>query len=411
MVNAYAVIIVAALAGEYLLNAAADILNLRSMRPEVPGEFAGVYDADTYRRSQEYTRARTLFGLTVSTIMLSLTLVFWFAGGFGAADRLVRGWGVSELWTGLAFIALLALLRTLASLPFRIWSVFVIEERFGFNRTTPGTFIADLLRGTALAAVIGGGVVAGVLYLFGSVGPGAWLWCWGFGALVTVFLQFIAPAWLMPLFNRFTPLPEGELKEGILGYASKIGFPLKGIYVMDGSKRSSKANAFFTGFGRTRRIALFDTLVAKHTVPELIAVLAHEIGHYRRKHVRTGLVTGVLHMGVMLWIFSFFVGHRPLFDAFFVEDVSVHAGLVFFGMLFTPIEVFLGLLMNALSRKHEFEADRFAAETLGGGADLAAALRKLSAGNLSNLTPHPFYVFLHHSHPPVVERIRRLVRA
>lgn len=409
--NLYAVIIAAALAAEYLLHLAVDLLNLKALGTGVPAEFAGVYDPATYRRSQEYTRTRTLFGIVVSTAMLALTFGFWFAGGFNVVDVAVRGWGLPAIPTGLAFIGILALLKTLISLPFSAWSTFVIEARIGFNRTTPKTFIADLLKGTLLSVTIGGLLVAGILFLFEWAGPGAWAWCWGFGTVVALVLQFIAPVWLMPLFNKFTPLPDGPLKERILKYASEIGFPLQGIYMVNGSKRSSKSNAYFTGFGKFKRIALFDTLIARHTAPELVAVLAHEIGHYRKKHIRTGMIVSVLRMGAMLWILSMFVSHRPLFDAFFMENVSVHAGLIIFGLLFTPIEFFLSLAMHALSRKHEFEADRFAAETLGGREDLVSALKKLSADNLSNLTPHPAYVFLHYSHPPVLERIRRLSSA
>ncbi len=406
--NSYAVIIVAALGLEYLLNLAADLVNMRTGRAGIPPEFAGVYDAATHDRSRAYTRARTLHGIVASTVMLALTLGFWFAGGFGAVDRMVGGWGLSGAWRGLAFIGVIAGLRALASLPFRAYSTFSIEARFGFNTTTPGTFLADLLKGLLLGAAIGGVLVGGIIALFESAGPGAWLWCWGFGTAVVLLLQFVAPAWLMPLFNTFTPLADGALRDAILRYASGIGFPLRGVYVMDGSKRSSKSNAFFTGFGKFKRIALFDTLIAKHTVPELVAVLAHEIGHYRKKHVRTGMVAGILHMGAVLWLFSIFVSHRPLFDAFAMPEMSVAAGLVFFGMLFTPVEFFLSLGLNALSRKHEFEADRFAAETLGSGEALISALMKLSSDNLSNLTPHPAYVFLHHSHPPVLRRIRAL---
>lgn len=409
--NLYAVVIAAALAAEYLLHLAADLLNLRSLSAGVPEEFSGVYDHDTYRRSQEYTRTRTLFGILVSTVTLLLTFLFWFAGGFNALDGLVRGWGLSGTWTGLLYIGILALARAVLSLPFGIYSTFVIEARFGFNRTTPGTFVMDLLKGALLSVTIGGALVAGVLFLFGLAGPGAWVWCWALGTAAVLFMQFVAPVWLMPLFNRFSPLADGELKERIVRYAGGIGFPLRGIFVMDGSKRSSKSNAFFTGFGKYKRIALFDTLIERHSVPELVAVLAHEIGHYMKKHVRTGMIVSILHMGAMLWIFSLFISHRPLFDAFFVSEMSVYTGLIFFGMLFTPIEFFLSLAMHALSRRHEFEADAFAAETLGSGEDLVAALKNLSSHNLSNLTPHPAFVFLHYSHPPVLERIRRLREA
>jgi STE24 endopeptidase len=408
-VNAYAFVIAAALVAEYLVNLVVDRLNLKTMGGPLPAEFADAYDPETYRKSQEYTRARSRFGVVSSTTTLALTFAFWFAGGFNAVDRMVRGWALPEVLTGLAFIGVLAFLRMIIALPFSAYSTFVIEQRFGFNRTTPGTFAGDLLKGLALGVVIGGGLVAGILLFFGWAGPEGWLWCWAFGTAVTLLLQFVAPAWLMPLFNKFTPLADGELKERILAYAAGIGFPIAGIFVMDGSKRSSKSNAFFSGFGKFKRIALFDTLIAKHTVPELVAVLAHEIGHYRKKHVLTGTAVGVAHMGAVLWLFSLFIGQRPLFDAFFMDEASVYAGLLFFGLLFTPVEFFLSLAMHALSRKHEFEADAFAAATIdGGGDDLATALKKLSSDNLSNLTPHPAYVFLHYSHPPVLERMRRL---
>jgi STE24 endopeptidase len=407
-VNAYAIVIAAALVAEYVLNVVVDRLNLKTLGGPLPGEFADAYDPETYRRSQEYTRARTRFGIVSSSTTLALTFGFWFAGGFNAVDRMVRSWGLPDVLTGLAFIGVLTLLRTLLSLPFSVYSTFVIEERFGFNRTTPGTFAADLLKGLALGVAIGGALVAGILWFFGWAGPDGWLWCWAFGTAVTLLLQYVAPAWLMPLFNKFTPLADGELKDKILAYAAGIGFPIGGIFVMDGSKRSSKSNAFFSGFGKHKRIALFDTLIAKHTVPELVAVLAHEIGHYRKRHVLTGTAVSILHMGAVLWLFSLFIGHRPLFDAFNVEP-TVYAGLLFFGLLFTPVEFFLSLAMHALSRRHEFEADAFAAATIeGGGEDLAMALKKLSSDNLSNLTPHPAYVFLHYSHPPVLERIRKL---
>jgi STE24 endopeptidase len=222
-------------------------------------------------------------------------------------------------------------------------------------------------------------------------------------------LQFVAPMWIMPLFNKFTPLEDGELRRAILDFAGRVRFPLEGLYVMDGSKRSSKSNAFFTGFGKFKRIALFDTLIKKHTVPELVAVLAHEIGHYKRRHIVKGIAVSILHTGLLLFLLSQFLSTKGLYDAFFIDTPSVHAGLVLFGMLFAPVEFFLALAMNKLSRKHEFEADRYAAETTGAPGDLVSALRGLSVDNLSHLTPHPLYVVLHHSHPPVIERIRALV--
>jgi len=253
-----------------------------------------------------------------------------------------------------------------------------------------------------------GGLLAAVLLLFERAGTLAWLWVWAAVSLFTLFVQFIAPTWIMPLFNKFTPLGEGELREAIFRFAAKVGFPLDNVYVMDGSKRSAKSNAFFTGFGRHRRIALFDTLIEKHTVPELVGVLAHEIGHYKKKHVLKGMLLSLVHSGVMLWLLSFFLGREQLFAAFGITRPSIYAGLVFFGLLFTPLEMAINPILQYLSRRHEFEADSFAAIETGDSRGLAEALKKLSVHNLGNLTPHPFYVFLHYSHPPLLQRLRAL---
>lgn len=409
--NLYAALIAATLVAEYLLELGADALNLSTLGERLPDEFRGVYDPESYARSQAYTRAKTMFGIVSSTASLAATLLFWWCGGFPYLDGLARSFGWGELWTGLAYIAGLAALRFLFSLPFSLYGTFVLEERFGFNRTTPATFAADLLKGLLLALAIGGPLLALVLWLFMTAGSGAWLAVWGAVTVLSLALQFVAPTWIMPLFNKFTPLEEGALRGEILAYAERVRFPLQGVYVMDGSKRSSKSNAFFTGFGKFKRIALFDTLIKNHSVPELVAVLAHEIGHYKKKHIIKGIIVSVLHTGLMLFLLSIFLSERGLFDAFFMERVSVYAGLVFFGMLFAPAEFFLSLGMHALSRKHEYEADRFAAETTGSPGEMASALKKLSVDNLSHLTPHPLYVFLHYSHPPVLQRIRALAAA
>lgn len=406
--NIYAVIILATLFLTYLLDLVADLLNLKALRNELPKEFEGVYDAEAYRRAQAYTRVSTKFEMLASTIGLVVTLLFWFSGGFNAVDQMVRGWEIGTIWTGLAYIALLALFRALLSLPFQIYSTFVIEARFGFNRTTPATFITDILKGLGLAVVLGGPLLAAVLVFFEYAGPYAWVYGWIVTTLFALGVQFIAPTWIMPLFNKFQPLEEGELKEAILAYARKVDFPLEGIYTMDGSRRSSKSNAFFTGFGKHKRIALFDTLIEKHTVPELVAVLAHEIGHYKKKHILQHMVISIVHLGVMFFLLSVFLSHQGLFEAFYMEQTSVYAGLIFFGLLYTPIESLLGIFMQILSRKHEYEADRFAAETIDDPETLVHTLQKLSVHNLSNLTPHPFYVFLHYSHPPVLQRIQAI---
>ncbi len=406
--NTYAWIVLIALAGEHLLAVATSVLNVRAMRATVPDEFREVYDQDTYARSQTYTRARTWFGLVHGTTSLAALLAFWGAGGFGWLDALCRGVGWGPVPTGLLFVAALLVGSTLLGLPFRIYSTFVIEERFGFNRTSPATFVLDLAKGLALGALLGGSLLALVLAFFEWAGPAAWVWCWVATAVFMLTAQFVAPTWIMPLFNTFSPLDQAELKEALVGYARSVHFPLHGIFVVDGSRRSAKANAFFTGFGKRKRIGLFDTLIAQHTTPELVAVVAHEVGHYKRRHIVKGLALSLAHTGVLFLLLSLFLEQRGLFEAFGVAEPSVHAGLVFFGLLFTPVELLLSLVANRVSRIHEFEADAFAARTTGGAAALVSALKKLSADSLSNLTPHPLQVFLHHSHPPVLQRIAAL---
>lgn len=406
--NTYALIILVALLGEYALNLAADLLNLRALRPEPPAGFDDVYDADRYRRSQEYTRARTRFGFVPAAVDLVLLLVFWGAGGFRWLDEQLRALDFGPLATGLLFIGALVAAKLVIDLPFRWYSTFVIEERFGFNKTTPRTFLFDLVKGLLLALILGAPLLAAVLWFFEAAGSLAWLWCWLVVTTFTLVVQFVAPTWIMPLFNKFTPLEEGELREAVLGYAKKVSFPLQGLFVIDGSRRSTKANAFFTGFGSRKRVALFDTLIEKHTPEELVAVIAHEVGHFQRKHILKGMIVGIVHMGVVLFLLSIFLEHRGLFEAFGIAEPSVYAGLVFFGMLFAPIDLVLSFFMQRWSRRHEFEADAFARETTGSGATLVSALKKLSTENLANLTPHPFYVLLHYSHPPLVQRVEAL---
>ena len=406
--NTFAVIILVALVGEYLLHLLSGALNVRAFSPTLPAEFAGVFDDEKYARAQRYTATRTRYGLIRGAFDLAIVLAFWFAGGFAWLDTLARGLGYGPVVTGLFYIGALGLASTLLGLPFRAYSTFVIEARYGFNRTTVATFVADTLKSLVLAALLGGLLLAMILAFFEWAGPLAWLWCWIAATVFMLAVQFIAPTWIMPLFNKFTPLERGDLHDAILGYARKARFPLRGLFVVDGSRRSSKANAFFTGFGKNKRIGLFDTLVDEYTVPELVAVVAHEVGHYKKRHIWQRMALSIGHLGAMLWILSLFLGQEGLFAAFYVSEPSVYAGLLFFGLLFTPVELVLSILVNLFSRQNEFEADRFAAETTGSGEPLIAALKKLSADNLSNLTPHPLAVFLDYSHPPVLQRIAAL---
>jgi STE24 endopeptidase len=408
--NLYALIILVTLVFSFALSIVSEILNLRALRDELPLELKDMYDPETYRKSQEYTRVKTKFGFITSTFGIVITLAFWFAGGFNYLDEIVRGWQLHPILTGLAYIGILMFARALISLPFSIYATFVIEERFGFNKTTPATFVTDLVKGLLLSVVLGGSVLAGVLAFFQYAGPWAWLYCWLAAIVFTLFIQFIAPTWIMPLFNKFTPLPDGELREAIFAYARAVKFPLKNLFVMDGSRRSTKSNAFFTGFGKNKRIALFDTLIEKHTVPELVAVLAHEIGHYKKKHIIQGMIISIVHLGVMFYLLSIFISHEGLFNAFYMQHTSIYAGLIFFGMLYAPIELILGIFLQIFSRKNEYQADRFAAETTRNPDSMINALKMLSMHNLSNLTPHPLYVFLNYSHPPILDRIQAIRR-
>jgi len=406
--NIFAIIILATLLIDFILNLVTDFLNLKALKKELPEEFSDVFDADRYARSQEYTRVRTRFGLWVSSFDLALLLVFWFAGGFNWVDQWARGFDFGVIGTGLIFIGVLMIAKTIISIPISIYSTFVIEEKFGFNKTTADTFVMDRLKGLLLSVVIGAPLLAGIIAFFEFGGPYAWFYAWMAVTAFSLVMQYVAPTWIMPLFNKFTPLEEGELRTAIENYADKVEFPLQGIYVIDGSKRSAKSNAFFTGFGKNKRIALYDTLIENHTTDELVAVLAHEIGHYKKKHIVKNMIISTLHTGVLFGLLQIFLTMPGLFEAFYMEQMSVYAGLIFFGMLYAPIEMILSVLMQIQSRKHEYEADAFAATTTGKPEDMIAVLKKLSADNLSNLTPHPMNVFLNYSHPPALMRIRAI---
>jgi STE24 endopeptidase len=406
--NLIATIIVAALVFEFGLRLLSEALNLKTAACEMPEDFKGVYDEPRYARSQAYLRAQTRFGWVSGAFFLALTLAFWFGGGFRFLDDGVRSLGLGPVLSGLIFVGALSLGRGVLAVPFRLYAVFVIEERFGFNRMSLKTFLADGVKSLALSVLMGAPLLAGVLALFEHAGPGAWAYAWALAAVFMVGLQFIAPRFILPLFNKFSPLDEGELRTAIFDYARSLRFPLENVFVMDGSRRSTKSNAFFTGFGRHRRIALFDTLIRAHTTPELIAVLAHETGHYQKKHVLKTLALGLIHTGAVLFAFALAAGRPALFEAFQIEQPSVYAGLVFFAFLLQPVELVLGVFLNRLSRSRELEADRFAVETTGDKASLANALKKLAADNLSNLCPHPLHVALNYSHPPIQARIRAI---
>lgn len=402
------VIILFALAGGYLVDKTADFLNLGNLDLPLPEDFSDQYDPPTYARSQHYLRTTTKLGFITSSVDLVILLVFWFSGGFQVLDSIVRSFGLGSILSGLLFIGILLGLKLILSLPFSLYATFVIEEKFGFNKTTLTLFFADLIKSIVLSALLGGALLALILWFLEVGGPFSWLMCWAASALFLLVVQYLVPTWIMPLFNRFSPLENGPLKDAIFEYAQSIDFTLSNIFVMDGSKRSSKSNAFFTGFGKNKRIVLFDTLIKEHTTRELVAILAHEMGHFKKKHIIKRMGVGILQMGFIFYLLSICISHQGLFHAFYMQEMSIYAGLIFFGLLYSPIDLFISLLVQISSRKDEYEADQFAAETIQDNQPLITALKTLSVHNLSNLTPHPFYVFLNYSHPPVLDRITAL---
>ena len=406
--NSIAFIILIAIILNFFLHFAADILNLKVLKNEIPKIFSGLYKPENYAKSQLYLKENTIFGWITSLFDMLLFIIFWFGKGFSLLDTIIRSFNLSPVLTGLLYMGVLILFKVILSIPFSAYSTFVIEDRFGFNKTTKITFVIDLIKGFFIAVLLGIPVLALILAFFEYAGSNAWWYCWLLVTIFTLIINFIAPTWIMPLFNKFNHLEEGELKKAIFSYADSIKFPLKSVYVMDGSKRTGKSNAFFTGFGKNKRIVLFDTLIKQHTVSELVAIIAHEMGHYKKKHILQNLVLSVIQTGIIFFLLSFFISYKEMFDAFYMDQTSIYAGLIFFSILYLPIDFFTGIFLMALSRKNEYEADHFAADTTGDPVSLINALKKLSVNNLSNLIPHPFYVFLNYSHPPVIERIKAI---
>lgn len=408
--NIYLMIILFILIGNYLLDIVLETLNVRHVKTELPKEFVGYYDAEKYKKAQNYLKENTRFGIITDTITTPILLVFILIGGFNFVDQIARNFQFGSILTGLIFAGILMFASQIISIPFSIYSTFVIEEKYGFNRTTVKTFILDILKSWLLTVIIGGSIFLVILWFFNKAGDWAWVYCWIAVVLFQIILTFIAPIVIMPLFNKFFPLEDGELKTGIENYAKSQHFKMKGVFKMDASKRSTKSNAFFTGFGKFRRIVLFDTLIKKHTVDELVSVLAHEMGHYKKKHILKSILISIITTGLMFFILSLFINNQGLFSAFKMQHTSIYASLFFFAFLYTPINMVISIFSNILSRKHEYEADTYAVTTYGKPESMISALKKLTVDNLSNLTPHPLKVFLNYSHPPVLERIQSMRR-
>jgi STE24 endopeptidase len=391
----------------FLFSTVLEIINLKSLRTEIPEEVISFYDVEKYQKSIRYQQEKKRFGLLSESFSFLISITLLATGGFGWLDALLRTWFVGEIPLALSFFGLVVLISDLLSLPFQWHDTFHIEEKYGFNKTTITTFMTDKIKGYAIGALVGGVLLSCLIYLTQILGPDFWIWFALIAAFFLLFMNVFYTSIFLPLFNNLTPLAEGELKTAIRKFADGVHFPLEQVFVMDGSKRSAKANAFFSGIGRKKKIVLYDTLIANHSTEELVAVLAHEVGHYKKKHIIWSYLISVLQVFFVLFVLSLMIFERNLSMALGGTQQAIHLNLVAFGILFSPLSGITGLLMSMLSRKNEFEADAYACETASGPA-LALALKRLSVDSLSNLYPHSIYVFFHYSHPPLLSRLNRI---
>jgi STE24 endopeptidase len=382
-------------------------LNVIRKVPRVPDTLNEYLNQDKLIQSKKYQVTNFRFGLVTGLVSFILTFGFIYFGFFGWVDIWLKAWINDPIFLSLIYFAFIFIGSDLISLPFDYYQTFVIEEKFGFNKSTVNTYFSDKIKGYLLSIVIGGGLLYVLLWLIHQMGKDFWWQFWAVSAVFMVFVNLFYTALILPLFNKLTPLENGELKERIVQYAQRVNFPLENIFVIDGSKRSSKANAFFSGFGKRKKVVLYDTLIDQHTPDELVAVLAHEIGHYKKKHIIWSMIVSILQVGILLFILSQFIFSEKMSLALGGTSIAIHLNIIGFTMLFTPISMILGIGMNMISRKNEFEADAFAKETFA-GQPLAEALKTLSVNTLSNINPDPWYVFVNYSHPPLLERLEKL---
>jgi len=392
---------------EFLWDTYLNYLNAKHYNDPIPDKLEGIFDKQEYLKSQAYKKTNYKFAVFSSLFSLVLVLLFFFIDGFAWIDSLARTYSENPIVISLIFIGILMLGNDLLTTPFSYYHTFVIEEKFGFNKSTKSTFWLDKLKGLTLMVIIGGLLLFVVLWFYEKTGQNFWIYTWGLVAFFSIFMTMFYSNLIVPLFNKQTPLEEGELKNAITNFAEKVGFTIANIFVIDGSKRSSKANAYFTGLGVKKRIVLYDTLINDLEIDEIVGVLAHEIGHYKKKHTLYNLLLSTLITGFTLFVLSFFINSPLLAHSLHVEQASFHIGIIVFGILYSPISEITGLMMNLVSRKFEYQADDFA-KTHYNGEKLISSLKKLSKNSLSNLTPHPLYVFMHYSHPTLLQRIINL---
>ncbi len=400
-------IIIGILLFNYFLDLFLDILNIRNTNKNLPPELKDVYEEEEWLKAKKYQKVNFNFGLISGTFSLFITLAFIYAGGFGWLYDYIANFSQHFIIRPLLFFGILSFASSLLGLPFSLYHTFVIEEKFGFNKTTLKTWLLDLLKSSLLGILIGAPLLALFFYLILSLESNFWILFWLIAVAFSIFMNLFYTSLILPIFNKLSPLEEGELKSLIQSYSEKVGFPLQKIMVIDGSKRSSKSNAFFSGLGKTKKVVFYDTLLNNHENGELMAILAHEVGHYKKKHIQISLFLSIIQMGIILYILSLFVFSQNLSLALGYPEVSVAINLIAFGILFSPISKIIGVFFNIFSRKNEFEADEFAAKTWN-AQDLVTALKKLSVKNLSNIQPHKAFVFVNYSHPTLLQRLKAL---
>lgn len=400
-------IIIAILTVNFIIEKILDALNARHFKDSIPSELNDVFDEQAYQKSMNYKLANYKFGLWSSLFSFVLTIGFLWFNGFEWVDQLARNYSSQPIIVALLFFGIIMIASDVLSTPFSYYKTFIIEEEFGFNKTSKVTFIKDKIKGLVMLVVIGGGILALIVWIYHLTQESFWIYAWIVITLFTVFMNMFYAKLIVPIFNKQIPLENGNLRDKISSYATSVGFNLNNIFVIDGSKRSTKANAYFSGFGKEKRITLYDTLINDLDEEEIVAVLAHEVGHYKKQHIIVNLAISILLTGLTLYLLSIFISNPLLSNAIGVSTPSFHAGLIAFGLLYSPISEITGLIMNYLSRKFEYQADNYAKNTYK-SAPLVSGLKKLSKSSLSNLTPHPAYVFMHYSHPTLLQRITQL---
>jgi STE24 endopeptidase len=400
-------IIIAIISINFIIDKILDALNAKHYNDQLPEELQDVYDEDEYKKSQRYKATNYRFGILTSTFSFALTLAFFFLDGFAFVDQLARQITNHNILVTLIFLGIIMIGSDILTTPFSYYKTFVIEEQFGFNKTTKKTFILDKIKGWLMTIIVGGIILGIITWFYHTTKDLFWIYAWILVSVFTIFINLFYSRLIVPIFNKQTPLEDGSLRDSISKYAESVGFNLDKIFIIDGSKRSTKANAYFSGFGNEKRVTLYDTLVNDLDEDEIVAVLAHEVGHYKKKHIIFNLISSILLTGFTLFILSLLIDNPMLSEALGVQETSFHIGLITFGILYSPLSEITGLIMNWFSRKFEYQADNYAKNTYK-AEPLITSLKKLSKNSLSNLTPHPAYVFMHYSHPTLLERIKNL---